>query len=157
MILRSQLTNSSQFWSKFCRSRDQCKSSEKNVGLYVRGGDEVLRAQDGTFRCSNCNSFRRLPFINRGPVVDPKIPLPVPGSPVLRFLANFSSGQNHPCLQGLEGLSSCSFQGMLDEWGSLFLVIPNGDSSSFGLMEENWSPFPIHPPCPELSRHMRVP
>ncbi len=37
IILRSQLANFSQFWSKFCHPWDQCKSGEKRCNLYAGG------------------------------------------------------------------------------------------------------------------------
>ncbi len=40
-ILRSQLANFSQFWSKFCHSWDQCKSGERRFSLYA-GGSGML-------------------------------------------------------------------------------------------------------------------
>ena len=35
IILRSQLANFRQFWSKFCHPWDQCKSDEKRFSLYA--------------------------------------------------------------------------------------------------------------------------
>ncbi len=42
IILRSQLANFSQFWSKFCHPWDQCKSGEKRFSLYYTGGSGRL-------------------------------------------------------------------------------------------------------------------
>ncbi len=71
------------------------------------GGYEVLTAQDGPFKIKNCNSFRGLcpldPCINPYPTIHlwglwqvPKSPLLPLCSHSLRFVANFSSGQNIP-------------------------------------------------------------
>ncbi len=68
MVLRSQLENFSPFWSKFCHIWDQCKSSEKIVGLYVgEGGMASWQLRMG---------LSTLKIATTGPVVGPIFPPP---------------------------------------------------------------------------------